>query len=196
MLALLSVCQCVSLIEDRKTLNKYLNSAQKWKLLPHLSSWLALSVSYRIKFITVLNDFQMLDQINCTWIVYLGLATSSICATGQLFTAMQPVRQLGCSVCSAFFQCQGAFNAIRRCRNSALDALTVSAIIAPSADWQSYLSSFINTSPNPTAAADGLATALTTAALSSCNLKFGLPLGCGPLKATSCRSAYTLSLVI
>lgn len=78
----------------------------------------------------------MLDQINYTLIVYLGVATSSVCATGQLFTAMQPVRQLGCSVCSAFFQCQGAFNAIRRCRNSVLDAATVSAIIAPSADWQ------------------------------------------------------------
>lgn len=120
----------------------------------------------------------------------------SICAAGQLYDAMQPVKVLACKNCSAFFQCQGAFNAIRKCKDFASDSATASIIIAPGADWQSYLSSFINTSPNPTAAADGFATAQTTAAVSSCNLKYGLPLGCGPLKALACKVGYGVSVVI
>ena len=131
-------------------------------------------------------------------ILHLGASNAqiSICAAGQLYTAVQPVKELGCSACSAYFQCQGAFNAIRRCKDPALDLATVSTIIAPGADWQGYLSSYINTAPNPTAAADGFATAQTSAALSGCNLKYGLPLSCGPLKALACKAGFGLSVVI
>jgi hypothetical protein len=123
-------------------------------------------------------------------------STFSLCAASQLTTAVQPVTKPLCNVCSAYFQCQGAFNAIRQCQNHDLDLATASSIIAPSRDWRRYLRNYINTSPNPTAASDGLATAQSTAALSSCDLKYGWPLNCPPGLALACKIAYTATLVI
>ena len=86
-------------------------------------------------------------------------------------------------------QCQGAFNAIRKCSEGKLDVATTSTIIAPGKDWVRYLTHYIKTSANPNAAHAGLATAQTTASLSSCEVRYGQSLGCTRGKAAACKIA-------
>jgi len=98
------------------------------------------------------------------------------------------VKPAGCGVCSDNFQCQGAFNAIRKCKDPVEDVVFTVSKITTSPPWKSELNKY-KLSPNPAAVAAGLAAAKRPTASSPCDAKYGQPRGCGSAKAASCKVA-------
>ena len=105
-----------------------------------------------------------------------GQSSFSICAAGQIYSAAQGAKTTQCNVCSSYFQCVGAYNAVTKCQNSTTDTATATSITTGSG-WATFLSTYIGITVDTTASAAGLA-------FSNCNTLYGT--SCPTYLAGSC----------